>query len=253
MSKIFDTHAHYDDERFSNDLDVLLSSMVASNVDGIITCGVDIESSYAAAKISERYPFVYFSAGYHPENIPEDNHFDCDTLTRLVKNDKCVAIGEIGLDYHWDTTLKTEQNRFFEEQLILANEQDMPVIIHSRDAAADTLTLVQKHKPKGVMHCFSGSAEMAAEYLKLGLYLGFGGAVTFKNARHSHEVISTMPLDRLLLETDCPYMAPEPFRGKRNDSSMVKFVAEKIGEIRGISANEILSITNYNARRLFGI
>ncbi len=253
MFNIFDTHAHYDDERFINDLDNLLSSMPSSNVDGIITCGVDIESSKAAKEISSKYPFVYFSAGYHPENIPNNKLFEKNLLVSLLKSNKCVALGEIGLDYHWDISAKEEQKHFFNEQLALANEMNMPVIIHSRDATADTLTLVKKHKPKGVMHCFSGSAETAAEYLNIGMYLGFGGAVTFKNAKHSHEVISMMPLDRLLLETDCPYMAPEPHRGKRNDSSMLKFVAEKIGEIRQMSADEILSITNNNARRVFGI
>ena len=253
MAEIFDTHAHYNDGRFDSDRDELLVSLEDKGVSAVINCGVDIESSYECLNLSERFPFLFTAAGYHPENIPEDGFFDESALTELLQKDRIVAVGEIGLDYYWDNSRKEIQKVFFEKQLSLAEKLNMPVIIHSRDASKDTLDIVKRHKVSGVMHCFSGSVETAKEYLKLGFYLGFGGAVTFKKSKTAREVVSITPLDRILLETDCPYMAPEPMRGKRNDSSLIIYVAEKIAEIKNVSTNEVLEKTQKNAKSLFGL
>ncbi len=253
MCNIFDTHAHYDDPKFDQDRKSLLLSMESKNVCGIINCGCDINSSLKSVEFSKEYPFVYAAVGYHPENIPENSEFDETSLISLIKEEKTVAIGEIGLDYYWDSSRAETQKIFFEKQLCLAEKLNMPVIIHSRDACDDTLQIIKRHNVRGVMHCFSGSVETAEEYIKLGFYLGFGGAVTFKNAKRAVSVVQAVPMDRILLETDCPYMAPEPFRGKRNDSTLIKFVAEKIAEIKKISPETVKSTTLNNAKKLFGV
>ena len=196
---------------------------------------------------------MYFACGIHPEevdNLPSDY---LDTLRALSEEKKCVAIGEIGLDYYWRQDNKELQKKIFTEQILLAKELELPVIVHSRDAHEDTLNILRQYKPKGILHCFSGSVETAKEVLKLGMYIGLGGAVTFKNAKKPVEVAEFLPLDRLLLETDCPYMAPVPMRGKRNDSSYIPYVAEKIGEIKGIEAQTVIDTATENAKRLFGI
>lgn len=256
MEYIFDSHAHYDDEAFDEDRFELIESLKEKGVCGIINCGCTPASTETALALSEKFDFVYFASGIHPENIPspEDDETVFGKIKELAKHKKCVAIGEIGLDYHYeDGAPRERQIEWFEKQLILANELSLPVIVHDRDSHADILELLKKHHPKGVVHCFSGSLEMAQEVLKLGMYIGLGGAVTFKNAKKPVRVAEGIPLDRLLLETDCPYMAPVPFRGKRCDSSLIAFTAEKIAKIRGITTDEVLRAGKENASALFGI
>lgn len=248
---IFDTHAHYTDEQFANDLQQLLTSMHNdSNVSEIITCGTDIQSSIECISLSERYPFVYAAAGYHPEELTRTS-VDINKLKKLISNEKVVAIGEIGLDYYWNKENKQKQKEGFIAQLNLAKEFNLPVIVHDRDAHGDTLEILKHHKSKGVVHCFSGSVEMATDIVKLGMYIGVGGVITFKNAKNLPEVIDATPIEKILLETDSPYLSPEPFRGKRNDSSLIIYIAEKISNIKGISKEKILKITRENAYQLF--
>lgn len=253
MNNIFDSHAHYTDKAFNDDRENMLGSLTESGICGVINCGADIESSVFSLELAKEYPFIYAACGIHPEevdNLPENY---IEILRGLLKNEKCIAVGEIGLDYYWRKDNKELQKKVFEEQLRLAKELDLPVIIHDREAHEDTLDILKKYKPKGVLHCFSGSVETAKEILKLGMYIGFGGALTFKNARKAVEVAEMLPIERLLLETDCPYMAPVPMRGKRNNSTYIPYVAEKVAEIKGINFQEVLDITNENARNLFSI
>lgn len=250
---IFDSHAHYTDKAFNDDRKNMLGSLKESGICGVINCGADLESSKESLKLAEEYDYIYFACGIHPEeveNLPENY---VDILRNLAKHKKCVAIGEIGLDYYWCQDTKEKQKEVFEKQLLLAEELNLPIIVHDREAHGDTLEILKKHKPQGVLHCFSGSVEMAKEVLKLGMYIGFGGALTFKNARKAIEVAEMLPPNRLLLETDCPYMAPVPMRGKRNDSSLIPFVAEKIGEITGLNPQEVLNIATENTKRLFNV
>lgn len=250
---IFDTHAHYGDESFDNDREALLSSLTERGVKTVVSCGCDIESSKAEQALAQKYGFFYFAAGFHPENLEGFELNDLEKIKALAADEKCVAIGEIGLDYHWMSSTKEKQKEFFVAQCELANELSLPVIIHDREAHGDTLEIIKLTKPKGVLHCFSGSKEMAKEVIKLGMYIGLNGVVTFKNARKSLEVVREIPLERLVLETDCPYLCPEPYRGRRNDSSYIPFIAERIGDLLGKSAQEILDITNENAKRLYNI
>lgn len=248
---IFDTHAHYDDERFSEIKEDLLKELFEGGLAGIITCGCDIPSSKAAIELAEKYEGVYAAVGFHPENLPE-NPEDLQKLIPLLSHEKVVALGEIGLDYYWDIP-KKPQLEFFEQQLIIANEHNLPVIVHDREAHGDTLEILKKHKPKGVLHCFSGSVETAKEILNLGMYIGVGGVVTFKNARKTVELAEMLPSDKLLLETDCPYLAPVPMRGKLCHSGLIAYTAEKIAEIRGTTAENIIFTTRQNAKTLFGL
>ena len=250
---IFDTHSHYDDERFKDDLKPLLSALPQKGVCGVVSCGCDIASSKANGLLAKEYDYFYFAAGFHPENLEGFEFSDIDEIKRIAGDEKCVAIGEIGLDYHWMSSTKEKQKELFAAQLELANSLNMPVIVHDREAHGDSLELLKEYKPKGVMHCFSGSKEMAKEIIKLGMFIGLNGVVTFKNARKSLEVVKDIPLERLVLETDCPYLAPEPHRGKRNDSSYIPFIAQRIGEELGKSAQEILTITKNNAKELYGL
>ena len=221
---------------------------------GFINPGCDVRSSKASLAMAHRYDYVYAAVGLHPEDLGHVSEGDLEEIYQLAQDDKVVAIGEIGLDYYNEEDSPHErQQTFLIRQLAMARELKLPVIIHDREAHGDTMELLQKHKPKGVLHCFSGSVETARQAVKLGLYLGFGGSVTFKNARHPVEAAGAVPLDRLLLETDAPYMAPVPCRGKRNDSSLIRYVAEKIAEIRGISAEQVLNASFENARALFSI
>ena len=246
---IFDSHAHYDDAKFSGDRDALLSGLPEKGVCGVITCGCDLASSRAALALAERYDYIYAAVGVHPENLESGDFLPA--LEKLSENGKCVAIGEIGLDYYWDREHKAEQLETFEKQLILANKLGLPVIVHDRDAHSDTLELLKKHRPQGVVHCFSGSPETAEEILRIGMYIGVGGVITFKNARRLPEAVCKIPAERLLVETDCPYLAPEPFRGKRCDSSMISHTARRIAEIRNVGEEEILRQTKANAQKLF--
>lgn len=246
---IFDTHSHYTDEQFYDREELLLHLNTKSSVSEIITCGTDIKSSKECIELAEKFPFVYAAVGFHPEELTRVD-VNIPALKELISR-KTVAIGEIGLDYYWNKDNKDKQKAGFIAQLSLAKELGLPVIVHDRDAHGDTLEILKEEKPKGVLHCFSGSVEMAREIVNLGMYIGVGGVVTFKNAKNLPEVIKEVPLDRILLETDAPYLAPEPMRSKRNDSSLIPYIAEKIGNIKGISKEEVLKITRENAYRLF--
>lgn len=254
MDGIFDSHAHYDDERFDGDREELLERIHREGVEYIMTIGADLPTSRAAKALAERYDFVYFAAGIHPEQAGEAPEDWLTELKALAQHPKCRAVGEIGLDYYWaENPPRERQLELFRQQIMLAKELALPVIIHDREAHADTLEVLRELRPAGVLHCFSGSAEMAREAAALGLYMGFTGAITFKNARKAPQAAAAVPDDRLLIETDCPYMAPEPYRGKRCDSSMLPRVAERLAEIRGTTAQEIAASTCRNAKRLFGI
>lgn len=250
---IFDTHAHYDDVAFDSDRDELLASMPKNNVKYIINQGTDVETSRFSVSLSEKYPYIYAAVGIHPEDV--DKKESVNDIRELAKHKKVVAIGEIGLDYHYDNTNKELQLNYFKEQLGLANDVDLPVVIHDRDAHKDTLDTLKSIKIKntGVIHCFSGSLEMAKELIKLGYYLGFDGPITFKNAKTAIDVLQYTPVDRILIETDSPYLTPVPFRGKRNNSMYLVHVINKIAEIKGLLPEEIAKATMDNAKTLFKI
>lgn len=253
MIKTIDTHAHYDAEEFDADRDELLTQLFAESVDSIITMGCSLKSSAAALKLAEKYERMYAAVGIHPEdceNLPDDY---ISQIKTLAANKKVRAIGEIGLDYHYDGFSREKQIACFKEQLKLAQELDFPVVIHSRDATKDTLDILAEYRPRGVVHCFSGSAETAREILRLGLMISFTGVLTFKNAKKAVEACEVIPLDRIMLETDCPYMSPVPYRGERCDSSMVRFTAEKLAQIKGISTDEAILACNRNAIEFFGL
>ena len=250
--KIFDGHAHYDDKWFDEDREEIFQLLPQQGVAYVVNNAIDLRTCEIAKGYSEKYPYIYFTAGFHPENLQDMPQDYLECLKKYLNHPKCVALGEIGLDYYWDIP-KDLQLKVFKEQLQLAKELDVPVIIHDREAHGDTMDILREFKPKGLLHCFSGSVEMMREVMKLGLYISLGGTVTFKNARHSVDCAREVPLDRLILETDAPYLSPVPFRGKRNDSRNIKYVAEKIAEIRGMTTDEILEITMANAKRLYGI
>ena len=255
MELIFDTHAHYDDAQFDADREALLSAMPENGVGLILDPGCDLESSRAAIALAEQYPHIYAAVGYHPENCAPYTDADLDILRRLAQHPKVVAIGEIGLDYYWEQNPPKEfQQAVFRTQLALARELSIPVIVHDLDAHADCLAIVKEFpEVRGVFHCYSGSVEMARELWKLGWYTGFDGPVTYKNARKTVEVAAEVPLERLLLETDSPYMAPVPVRGTRNDSRSVRYIAEKLAALRGLDTDELIRLTAENGKRLFGI
>ena len=252
---IFDTHAHYDSGAFNADREELLASMPSKGVGLILDPGCEERSSRAALALAEKYSFVYAAVGVHPEDMEGMTSDTLETIRRLARHEKCVAIGEIGLDYYWDDTHKAEQKELFAAQLALAEELDLPVIVHDREAHADCLEITGSFpKARGVFHCFSGSAEMAKELLRRGnWYLGFDGPVTYKNARKALEVLEIVPPERILVETDSPYMSPVPLRGKRNDSSNLVYIIQKIAEIKGMTPQEVERITWDNGKRLFGI
>ena len=248
---IFDSHAHYDDEAFDADREELLTRLFSEDVCGIINVGCNLETSKKSVELAQKYPLIWAAVGVHPHDAEKVSDNYLEELATLLSGPKVVAIGEIGLDYHYDFSPRDVQKKVFAEQLELAKDLDLPVIIHNREAHADTLELLKKYRPKGVVHCFSGSLEMANEIIKLGMYIGLGGAVTFKNAKNPVLVAKNIPLDRILLETDCPYMAPVPHRGTRCDSSMIRLTAEKIASERGSPVEKILSVTTENALSLF--
>ena len=248
---IFDSHAHYDDEKFDDVRDELLQKLPQYGVCGVVTCGCDGDSSRAALNLAEKYDYIYAAVGIHPGCL--ESNTTIDEIEQLAGNKKCVAIGEIGLDYYWDKEHAEEQKQIFAAQLELANRIDKPVIVHDREAHADTFELLKQYRPKGVVHCFSGSGESAAELLKLGLYIGVGGVITFKNAKRLPEVVEMLPDDRLLVETDCPYLAPEPNRGKLCHSGLIQFTVEKIAQIRGTTPQHIFEISRQNALKLFNL
>ena len=251
---IIDTHAHYDDEQFDDDREELLNELKAEGVIGIVNCSSSYESIDKTIDIVNKYDYIYGALGIHPENADE---FSEDVLeeirTKIINNKKIIAIGEIGLDYYWDENPSKEvQQNALNRQMELARELLLPVIIHDRDAHEDTLEIIDKFpEVTGIIHCFSGSVEFARECIKRGYYIGVGGVSTFKNSKKLKRVIEDIPVDRILVETDCPYMSPEPFRGKRNKSSYIKYVIDKIAEIKNIEANELNKIINNNSRNIF--
>ena len=251
---IFDTHAHYDSGAFNADRGEVLASMPSKGVGLILNPGCEERSSRAALALAEEFPFVRAAVGIHPEDMEGMRPDSLETIRTLARHEKCVAIGEVGLDYYWDAEHKEEQKALVAAQLALAVELDLPVIVHDREAHADCLELVRAFPAaRGVFHCFSGSAEMARELLRRGWYLGFDGPVTYKNARKALEVLEITPLERILVETDSPYMSPVPLRGKRNDSSNLVYIIQKIAEVKGLSPEEVETATWENGKRLFGI
>ncbi len=250
----FESHAHYADEAFEQDRDALLLSLQEAQVSYVVNVGADMNSSCAGIYLAERYDFIYAAVGIHPHEVTHMEEEDIERLKKLVIHPKVVAIGEIGLDYYYDHAPREKQQYWFMRQMELAKEVQLPVIIHSRDAAAETLDLIVKsgiQKESGVIHCYSGSAQMAKQYVDMGFYIGIGGVVTFANARKTVEVVEAIPLESILLETDCPYLSPAPNRGKRNDSKNLIHISEKIGQIKGISKEEVACITRENAKKMF--
>lgn len=252
-NNIFDTHSHYDDDKFDNDRASLLKSLPEKGVINAVSCGCDIKSSEFNRLLAEKFDYLYFAAGFHPENLEGAEITELNKIKELAAHKKCVAIGEIGLDYYWMDSTKEKQKLFFEKQIEMASELGMPIIVHDRDAHGDTLDILKNTKPKGVVHCFSGSKEMAREVIKIGMYIGLNGVATFKNARKSLEVVKEIPIERLVLETDCPYLAPEPHRGERNDSSYIPCIAERIGNVLNMEPQKLLNITAENAKKLYNL
>ncbi len=251
---IFDTHAHYDDERFDEDRDTVLKSLNEHGCSLVVDPACDLASCEKVLELADKYSFIYAAVGVHPHSAEEDGNGDyLEKIREFAKHKKVVAIGEIGIDYHYDFSPREKQKAVFAAQLQLANELDLPVIIHDREAHADTLELVKKYRPKGIIHCFSGSAETAKEFLKLGMYIGFTGSVTFKNANKLLLAAEAVPEDRILLETDCPYMAPVPYRGQRCDSTLIPATAERLAEIRGTDAQTLIDRARENALRVYSI
>ncbi len=259
VEMIFDTHAHYDDQAFVADLEDVLEKCKEAGVGRMVDVASTIESLEKCQELAGSYPQIYCALGIHPEECGEMSEETIDRIREGMKDPKALAIGEIGLDYHWETVDRETQKRWLIRQLQLAQELDKPVIIHSREAAEDTLSILQNYGPKrggktpGVIHCFSYSKEMAAAFLKLGFYLGVGGVLTYKNARKLREVVEMAPIDRLVLETDCPYLPPVPHRGERNSSAYLPLVAAQIGEVRDMDVQEVIAVTERNAEKLYGL
>ena len=251
---LFDTHTHLDDEKFDTDRDELISTLNDAGISLLVNIGADLKSSEASIELAEKYDFIYASVGVHPCDTKDLTDIDLLTLEKMAQHEKVVAIGEIGIDYYWDEPEREVQKEWFKKQLLLAKKLNMPYIVHDRDAHADTLEIIKESGyTNGVMHCFSGSAGMAKEVIEMGMYVSLSGTVTFKNAKKIHEVARVVPLDKLLIETDSPYLTPEPFRGKRNNSALVRYTAEKIAEIRGLSFEEVARITMENGKRFYNI
>lgn len=254
MNNIFDTHAHYADHAFDEDRDQILAELPSKGVKYVMLASSSLEDTAENSALSQKYDYIYAASGVHPESVDITPEGYIGTVRETVlSNPKIRAVGEIGLDYHYEGYDRDKQIKLFREQLSLAAELDLPVIVHSRDACEDTVNILREFRPKGVVHCFSGSAETAREILKLGMYIGFTGVLTFKNAKKAIRALEEVPLDRLLLETDCPYMAPVPFRGKRCDSSMIAYTAEKAAEVKGIPVQELLDITCRNGLKFYNI
>ena len=252
---IFDTHAHYDADQFASDREAVLTALPAAGVGLVVDPGCDVASSREAAALAERFDHVYAAAGIHPEDCAGCTDADFDAIRELCRREKVVAVGEIGLDYYWKENPPGDfQEQVFRRQIELALELDLPVIIHDRESHGDSLRIVLDYPGlRGVFHCFSGSPEMAQELLKRGWYLGFDGPITYKNAKRAPEVAAITPMDRIVIETDAPYMAPVPFRGKRNDSRLLPYVVEKLAEWKGVTPEEMTDITWQNGKRLFGL
>lgn len=251
-----DSHAHLDDERFDDDRETVIKNLKTDQIDIVINIGADIASSKSTLNLAQTYDNIYSVVGVHPHSVSELVGVGLDEIEKLARDEKTVAIGEIGLDYYYENSPKQLQKEYFIEQIRLAKKLDLPIVIHSREAVKDTLDIIKSEKSsnlRGVMHCFSSSVEIAKEYVKLGFYIAIGGVVTFKNARVTKEVAKYVPLESLLIETDCPYLAPEPFRGKRNEPKYIKYTAEEIAKIKEVDLEEIAKITSANAKKLFEI
>lgn len=254
MNFLYDTHAHLNDTRFNEDRDAVVEKIRNSNVGLVNNIAFDIQSSLDSIALAEKYDFIYATVGVHPSDVNKMTNDDIATLKKLAAHPKVVAIGETGLDYHYDDTDPEKQKFWLRAQLDLAKELSMPVVIHDRDSKGECIAILkEKQITNGVVHCFSGSAETAKEIIKMGLYISFTGVITFKNARRAIEALSVIPIESLFIETDCPYMAPEPFRGQRNDSSMVYRIAEKIAEVKNMSVEDVIRITRENGMKFFGI
>lgn len=253
--KIFDAHAHYDDEQFDEDRDTVIEELKKNNIIGVLNCGASLEGCINSVKLANEHDIFYAAVGIHPEYADMFGEHTVDELKKLSNNEKVKAIGEIGLDYYYDENPEREtQKKAFIRQMELARELNLPVIIHDRDAHEDTLNIIKQFKGVvGEIHCFSGSVEFARECLKLGYYIGFTGVVTFKNAKKVIEVVKEVPLDRIIIETDCPYMAPTPFRGKRNRSEYIEYMISKIAEIKDISPEEVSDRVILNIKNLLNI
>ena len=252
---IFDTHAHYDDKQFSEDRDQVLSSMQEQGVGTIVDASATVDSWERVLELTRRYPFVYGMIGVHQDEVGDLNEENFARMEQLLHEEKVVAVGEIGLDYYWDKEQHEIQKEWFIRQLQLARKLNMPVNIHSREAAQDTMEIMKEYATdmKAIIHCYSYSKEMAEEYVKMGYLLGIGGVVTFKNAKKLKEVVKAVPLSHIVLETDCPYLAPEPNRGKRNASSNLIYVAQTIAELKGTTTEEVIAVTEENARKFYGL
>lgn len=248
----FETHAHYDDEQFDSDRETLLNRLPNCGIDIVVNSASDMKSSYEGIALAEKYSYIYAAVGVHPHETYKMKQEDLESIRRLSSHKKVVAVGEIGLDYHYDNTSKEIQKKWFSQQLTLAKEVKLPVIIHSREAAQDCFTMIKESGiKKGVIHCYSGSLEMALDYIAMGFYIGIGGVVTYQNAKKLVEVAQNIPLERIVIETDSPYLSPVPYRGKRNDSTNLTFIVEKLSSIRKISTQEVSTVTKYNAEQLF--
>lgn len=253
---LVDSHAHLDDERFEEDRDNIIKSLNKNNVEIVLNPGADLKTSIAAVELAEKYGIIYAAVGCHPHDSKDMTEDIIEIFRKMAQHEKVLAIGEIGLDYYYDNSDREVQRKWFREQVVLARELDMPYIVHDRDAHEDVLKIMKEERyegSRGILHCYSGSLEMAREFIKMGFMISLGGPVTFKNSKTPKLVAAEIPLEYLLIETDSPYLAPEPFRGKRNEPAHVRFVAEEIARIRNISAEEVAERTNRNFRTLFGI
>ncbi len=249
---IYETHAHYDDERFDGSRDELLGSLPAAGIYRVINVGADMTSSRESIALAKKYPYIYAAVGVHPHDTENMTDRDIDELKRLTEYEKVLAVGEIGLDYYYDADFKDKQQHWFARQLDLADEVGLPVIIHSRDAAQDTFDIIKASNVRsGVIHAYSGGVEMAFDYIDMGFYIGVGGVVTFKNAKKLVEVVKNIPIEQILLETDSPYLSPEPLRGTCNNSQNLKYIVQKISEIKQIEPDFVIETTRKNAERLF--
>ncbi|WP_026665390.1 TatD family hydrolase [Butyrivibrio sp. FC2001] len=253
---IFETHAHFDDEAFDEDRAELLSSMQENGIGTIVNATASKRTVEMSLELTKKYPFIYTTIGVHPSDCAEMDDDELRWLEDMCSNEKAVAVGEIGLDYHYDEPSKDIQKKWFEAQIEMARRVKLPIIVHSRDAAKDTMDIMKTLKTEeigGDIHCFSYSVEVAREYLNMGFYIGVGGVITFKNGRKLREVVEYAPIEQIVLETDSPYLSPEPYRGKRNSSLNLPLVAAKIAEIKGITAEEVIAITEENARKLYNL
>jgi TatD DNase family protein len=253
---IFETHAHYDDEAFNEDRQQLLESMKEAGIGNIVNIGANMASSRASIELAHKYNFIYATVGVHPSDTAELDDDKLEELRTLSRDERCLAIGEIGLDYYWPEPDHDLQKKWFRRQITLAKEEKLPVVIHSRDAAADTLTILKEEDAAangGVVHCFSYSPEVAKQCVDMGFYIGVGGVITFKNGRKLKETVDMLPLENIILETDSPYLAPTPYRGKRNCSLYLPLVVDAIAEIKGVTTEEVISITEENAKKMYRI